>query len=176
MFQCGSIWTEYRGYYNFDWREGRFYVRKRCWWWNISSCLQERSWCTTRRLIKSTFIKLRENQNWLGKMERWFLIIHLWKKHYGCWKEDIAWNSLLRTKNWRIVRSREPLQINVWKRFWNILKYPPKYAGNISMMTRMEVTEKRDNRDLLLTFNNLVVWKQNPLRKKYGKILADLPY
>ena len=40
-------------------------------------------------------------------------------------------------------RSREPLQINVWKRFWNILKYPPKYAGNISMMTRMEVTEKK---------------------------------
>ena len=39
---------------------------------------------------KSTFIKLRENQNWLGKMEKWFLIIHLWKKHYGCWKKDIA--------------------------------------------------------------------------------------
>lgn len=51
---------------------------------------REKLWCMIRRLIKSTFIKLRENQNWLGKMEKLFLIIHLWKKHYGCWKKDIV--------------------------------------------------------------------------------------
>ena len=38
----------------------------------------------------------------------------------------------------------EPLQINVWRRFWNILKYPLKYVGNISMMIRMEVTGKKE--------------------------------